>query len=201
MKLQSGGYEMKSVLICNQKGGSGKSTIADNLAWSLERTGTPYSFYDLDGQGGVVHETAEAPDAAVAIIDTPGALQPQLREWITEAGVILIPTKMTRMDMQPLQRMMALVRTAGCPVLYILNGANRFRAAAAFEEWFREAAGEAEILKLPQSEQIVQAAAYGISVVEYAPKSPAAAAMLDIVNAVWSKLGLPRDDGKSSAKM
>ncbi len=191
---------MKSVLICNQKGGSGKSTIADNLAWSLERTGTPYSFYDLDGQGGVIHETTEMPDAEVAVIDTPGALQPQLGEWITEASVIIIPTKMTRMDMQPLQRMMALVGTAECPVLYVLNGANRFRAAAAFEEWFRETAGEAEILKLPQSEQIAQAAAYGVSIVEYAPKSPAAAAMLDIVNAVWLKLGLPRDGGQNSMK-
>ena len=43
---------MKTILVCNQKGGVGKSLCADELAFSFERTGTPVSFYDLDAQGG-----------------------------------------------------------------------------------------------------------------------------------------------------
>jgi len=39
---------MKNILICNQKGGVGKSLIADELAFFFERNKTPYNFYDLD---------------------------------------------------------------------------------------------------------------------------------------------------------
>lgn len=184
---------MKSVLVANQKGGTGKSTIADNLAWSLERTGIPYNFYDLDNQGGVFHQTKEVDGAAVSVIDTPGALQTDMRRWMDAADCIVIPTRMTMMDMKPLQRMMEIVAKIDCPVVYVLNGANRYRAAAGFEEWFREAAGAATALKLPQSEAIAQAAAYGVSVVEYAPRSPAALAMLALCNTVRRILELPEE--------
>lgn len=184
---------MKTVLICNQKGGSGKSTIADNIAWSLERTNTPYNFYDLDGQGGVIHQTNEQPGAKVAVIDTPGALQPDLLKWIEAADCIVIPTKTTMLDVKPLQRMMDLVSKAKCPVIYVLNGWNRFRAAAGFEEWFSETVGKAVVVKVPQSEQIAQAAAYGVSVVDYAPKTPAGQAMLEVCNAVRKAIKLPEE--------
>ena len=39
---------MKTVLVCNQKGGVGKTLIADELAFALERDGIPYNFIDLE---------------------------------------------------------------------------------------------------------------------------------------------------------
>ena len=66
---------MKTILVCNQKGGVGKSLVADEIAFSFERSGIPVSFYDLDTQGGTLHETHEADGAQVAVVDTPGALQ------------------------------------------------------------------------------------------------------------------------------
>ena len=101
---------MKTILVCNSKGGVGKSMIADELAFSFERTGTPMSFYDLDSQGGTIHKTNEAPDAQVAVVDTPGALQSQLTEYMKAADVIVIPTRTTSRDIEPLQRMQAAVR-------------------------------------------------------------------------------------------
>jgi len=56
---------MKTILVCNQKGGVGKSLVADEIAFSFERSGIPVSFYDLDAQGGTLHRTREA-DAAPA---------------------------------------------------------------------------------------------------------------------------------------
>ena len=46
---------MKTILVCNQKGGVGKSLCADEIAFSFERSGIPVSFYDLDTQGGTLH--------------------------------------------------------------------------------------------------------------------------------------------------
>ena len=127
----------KNILICNQKGGVGKSTLADLLMWSFEKDGIPASFYDLDGQGGVIHQPIEVDNAAVAVIDTPGALQKDLGTWIQNADVIIIPTK-------------------------------------------------AKILKIPQSELVVQAAAVGKSVIDYAPRSSAAEAASEFVHYIRS---------------
>ena len=73
---------MKTVLICNQKGGVGKTLIADELAFALERDAIPFNFYDLDAQGSAIHQTTENPDAVVSIVDTAGALQSNLAKWI-----------------------------------------------------------------------------------------------------------------------
>ena len=82
---------MKTILVCNQKGGVGKSLVADEIAFSFERSGIPVSFYDLDAQGGTLHRTHEADGAQVAVVDTPGALQEALSEWLKEADVVVIP--------------------------------------------------------------------------------------------------------------
>ena len=182
---------MVNILVCNQKGGVGKSLIADELAFSFERSGVPLSFIDLDAQGGTVHQTAQREDAQVAVIDTPGALQQQLKDWIAAADVVLIPTRTTSRDIEPLQRMQRAVQSAekSGKVLYVLNGWNRWRASSDFLEWFRETSGGAPILKLPQSEQFVQASAGGVSVVEYARHGTAARATLELCNKVRKLAG------------
>ena len=73
---------MKTILVCNQKGGVGKSLVADEIAFSFERSGIPTSFYDLDAQGGTLHKTREVDGAEVAVVDTPGALQEALADWL-----------------------------------------------------------------------------------------------------------------------
>lgn len=184
---------MKTILICNQKGGVGKSLIADEIAFALDRAKTPYNFFDLDGQGGVLHSTTEKKGAKLAVIDTPGALQPDLHKWLKMADLIIIPTRMTSRDIGPLQTMMELTATVKCPVMYVLNGANRFTASRVFEEWFSEAVEGRKVVKLPQSEQFAQAAAYGRSVVDYAPRSSAAAAILELIATVKSILRLRKE--------
>ena len=184
-------YTNKNKLVANQKGGVGKSLIADELAWSFERSGIPTGFVDLDAQGGTCHETHQPDDARITIIDTPGALQADLRDWISGADLIVIPTRPTSRDIEPLQRMMDVVQAAGRdkPTIYIVNGYNRFRASSDFFDWFKPLAGKSQIAKLPQSETFVQASAAGVSVVQYARHSSAARATVEMCNLVRRAAG------------
>lgn len=182
---------MRTVLICNQKGGVGKSLIADEVAFFFERAQIPLAFLDLDNQGGTLHKTHKNVSAEVMIIDTPGALQEGLKDWITEADVVIIPTRATQRDIAPLQRMQRIVsQRPDLPVLYVLNGWNRWRAAQDFLEGFRQSLGPPplRILTLPQSEHFVQAGAMGQSVVDYARNSSAAQATLNLCEQVFQIL-------------
>ena len=49
---------MHTILMLNQKGGVGKTTIADELAFALERRGRTVAFVTTDPQGGSVHRSA-----------------------------------------------------------------------------------------------------------------------------------------------
>ena len=179
---------MKTVLICNQKGGVGKTMIADEIAFAFDRDGIPYNFYDLDGQGGTIHEPTERPDAKVNILDTPGALQADMKKWIEEASVIIIPTKMTTRDIPPLEKTMELIGNTRKPVIYVLNAWNHYKASADFEEWFHSEHPKCKTLVIPQSEVFVQAAAEAKSVCEYRPHSTPAEKVTELVNEIKKAL-------------
>lgn len=72
---------MKTILIANQKGGCGKTLVVDELAFSFDRTDVKYSLYDLDGQGGIIHEPKVIDDADYAIVDTPGYISDKVWCW------------------------------------------------------------------------------------------------------------------------
>src|SRR5699024_10062065 len=141
--------DMKTILVCNQKGGVGKSLVADEIAFSFERSGIPVSFYDLDAQGGTLHRTHEADGAQVAVVDTPGALQEALSEWLKEADVVCIPTRTTSRDIEPLMRMRkAVFKHSRAKIVYVMNGWNRFKASRDFMEWFEGLAGDQTVVTL-----------------------------------------------------
>ena len=176
---------MKTILVCNQKGGVGKSLVADEIAFSFERSGIPVSFYDLDTQGGTLHETHEADGAQVAVVDTPGALQEGLADWLKEADVVVIPTRTTSRDIEPLMRMRkAVFKNGHAKIVYVMNGWNRFKAGLA---------GDQTVATLPQSEAFVQAGAAGKSVVEFDRRGKAAKATLALVGTVREAAGFPKE--------
>lgn len=186
---------MYSVLVCNQKGGPGKSLVADEVTFAMERCGDPVSFCDLDEQGGTIHETCKVEGAVAEIIDTPGALQRDIKGWMEDADIIVIPFRPTSRDIPPLLRMMEIaeVNAKGKPVLYVMNAWNRYKVSKQFEDWLREQTADMKdfhMIVVPQSEQFVQASALGISVVEHAPRSSAAAAIKQVTNWIRSRMGL-----------
>lgn len=186
---------MKTILVCNQKGGVGKSLVADEITFSFERSGIPVSFYDLDTQGGTLHKTHEADAAQVAVVDTPGALQEALSDWLKEADVVVILTRTTSRDIEPLMRMRkAVFKNSHAKIVYVMNGWNRFKASPRhFRQWFEGLAGDQTVATLPQSEAFVQAGAAGRSVVEFDRRGKAAKATRVLEDTVREVAGFPKE--------
>lgn len=183
---------MKNILIISQKGGTGKTTIADNLAFALEAAGQPVAFYDTDPQGGALHDTAEPDGAAVAVIDTPGTLTDSTRDMIADAAVVIIPTRASALDMQPLARVrdMVAAEAPAVPVLIVINGWNRWGNARSYREWVEGGLRPTErVAVLSQSEAVPQAAGNGVSVAAWAPKSRPAKDLTAIAETVRGMLG------------
>ena len=63
---------MKTIAVVCEKGGTGKSVIANELYESYVRQGVPASLYSLDGQYKDASSSKKVEDAEVAIVDTPG---------------------------------------------------------------------------------------------------------------------------------
>lgn len=186
---------MKRILIISQKGGTGKTTLANEIAHSMSRTAdiTPYSYYDLDSQGGSVFDTSDNPDAIVSVIDTPGYLTDDAPDLIADADVIVLPTRASVLDIPPLERMRELIRThaPATPVILVVNAWNRFINTTSFTDWIQESRKPNETLVLiPQSEAIPQSTALERSVTEYAPRTRAAERIRQLTNAVREKADL-----------
>ena len=157
---------MKTILVCSEKGGVGKTTIADELAFSLDRAELSYNFYDLDAQGGCIHEKREFDDSEYTIVDTPGALQEDMVGWMKSSDLIIIPTRPSMRDIPPLQTMIDIIEDnkINVPVIFVVNGWNRFKASSDFMEWFTAEYPSFNVTSLVQSEDFVKAAAAGKSV-------------------------------------
>ena len=183
---------MKTILICNQKGGVGKTLIADEIAFALERDLIPYNFFDLDNQGSALHKTSKNADAEVQIVDTPGSLQENLLKWIDEADFIIVPTMMSNRDIAPLERMIKVLEPYKNtkPMLYILNKWNRYNITKDFIKWFQMKYPDLRTAILSDTTAFNQAGAYGISISEYQSSNAGAKQIESIYSAIKCELNL-----------
>ena len=185
---------MVNILISSVKGGVGKSTVSSELVSSLKRTDEKFSYIDLDYQGDPMYETSIRDDAVVTVIDTPPGMSENLGKWQKSADVLVIPTLMTARDMIPLQKMRDIVKANfKGPVLYVLNRWDRFNASKDFVTWFNQLPDTDNRVLLPQSTVFARASEYQESVVTFAKRSPAAIAVMEMVNKVRRMAGLPEE--------
>ena len=188
---------MKNILIIEEKGGSGKTTICSELVGSFKRTGTPSAFYDLDGQGGALFEPYADDDAIVSVIDTPGSIQERMGEWVSSANVVIIPTRCSQYDVAPLMRTLEIYkanRKKKAKLFIVLNQFTRWRSSTEFLEGIRKQdTGAESILTLPQSEIFLQAGMEEMTVIDYRPRSDAAKSCLTLINAVRKAVKLPEE--------
>lgn len=195
---------MPTVLVVAQKGGVGKSFLADELAYSLDRTQTPYTFYDLDGQGGTDHETVEREDAVVTIVDTPGAMTSEMPDWIRGADIIVIPVRASMKDQPPFERTRQAVHTyaPGKPVYIVVNQWNRFTSNRDFTDWLQETRHPNETLTaIPAGEAVPRAGMARMSVTQFNKRSAVSQRLRDFTNMIRREAGIAEEDSlEPSAK-
>ena len=190
---------MKTVLVMNQKGGCGKTLIADELVWAMDRANIPCNFVDMDaGQGSARHKSRKLKDAEVRVVDTAGALNKAMLECIEEADFIIIPTLTGSSDLRPIARMVELIRKNNItkPVLFVFNRCNRYSLCRDFIEWFHITFPEMETREIADTVVIGQAHFLDKSVIEYKPNSKGAIQINEIISIVKDELNLKdrRDD-------
>ena len=180
---------MKRILFCNQKGGVGKTLLADATTMHFKKS-SKVSFLDLDQQGGAIHETNKVPDADYQIIDTPGALAKTMSKWMEEADLVIIPTKCTRYDMEPLARTMEIAsKFDKNKFIIVFNMWNRSLGIAEFINWFLASYPGYKTFLIPNSVVLPDAAALDMYVLDYKPKHKAALAMAEFMKLIEKNIG------------
>lgn len=139
------------VTVAQQKGGSGKTTLAANLATGFLRNGRTVAVVDTDPQGslgrwfmtrleagdgepdmefatssawGITYETRKLAAAHdIVIVDTPPKADSDLRPALRCADLVVVPVAMSHVDLWATEGVLDLARREGREALIVLNRA------------------------------------------------------------------------------
>lgn len=176
-----------TVMFAGQKGGVGKTTLADELAFGLERRGKAVCFVNLDAQGGAIHAPSmPSDDYDFVVVDTPGSLTKEFRSWCQSSDMVLFPSAASTRCLAPLLRCWEIAKDAAPDVVaaVVVNGSKeRTLATKDFLE-FLENAGMPMAAYVPLAQAFVNAAGDMVSVYDLDPKSKASVAVEELVEFV-----------------
>lgn len=139
---------MKIIVFANQKGGTGKTTLAGHLAVEADREGLgPVVLMDFDPQGALsdwwnvraaetpffkngdlgrlTEQMAELEQAGVTlvVIDSPPALTNIIRTVVAVADLVVVPSRPSPHDVRGVRSIIELVEQAKKPMVFVVNGA------------------------------------------------------------------------------
>lgn len=156
----------KVICVAQQKGGSGKTTIAANLAVEFRRRGLEVALLDTDPQGslgrwfltrrerlsepGMEFSTASAWGvgyeceklrklADIVIVDTPPKVDADLRPALREADLVIVPVAASMVDLWATDGVFDLIGREGRKAVIVLN---RVKAGTRLGQEVAEAASK-----------------------------------------------------------
>ncbi|MEZ5790635.1 MAG: ParA family partition ATPase [Nitratireductor sp.] len=195
----------KIITIAQQKGGSGKTTLAANLALAFAASGKPTAILDTDPQGslgrwfmsraermgdngpGLGFRTASAWGARYearellkthdyVVIDTPPKMGVDGRPAIEAADLVIIPVTPSPIDIWATEPTIEMALTERKPVLLVMNRASsRARLTGEMREVMGKLGGEIANTMIANRIIFAGAMSHGHGVLEKQPSGLAAA--------------------------
>jgi chromosome partitioning protein len=146
----TGSAQVHVLVLASQKGGTGKTTMSGHLAVEAQNAGVgPVALIDTDPQGSLSHwwnarATAEplfvkvgpfelgeaiehltASGVKLAVIDTPPAITESISYVISQADLVILPTRPSPHDLRAVSATVDIANRHRKPVLFVVNAATQ----------------------------------------------------------------------------
>ena len=177
------------ITVAQQKGGSGKTTLAANLAIGFRRLGRTVAMVDIDPQGslgrwfmtrmeldpalvdglefatssawGITYECRKLSETFdIVIVDTPPKADSDLRPALRCADLVIVPVSMSHVDLWATEGVLDLARREDKEVLIVMNRARAGTRLAADVALAAEKL-EAQVAETQLANRVIYAEALG----------------------------------------